>query len=59
MTADGEVKRALVIVAHPDDADLHAGGTLARWVDEGYHVHLIVATSGFPLAEGFKRLLPG
>jgi len=42
----GDAKRALVIIAHPDDADVHAGGTLARWVDEGYEVHLIVATSG-------------
>jgi LmbE family N-acetylglucosaminyl deacetylase len=46
MTADGGVKRVLVIVAHPDDAEVHAGGTLARWVDEGRRVHLIVATSG-------------
>lgn len=38
--------RILVITAHPDDADVHAGGTIARWVDEGHDVHLVIATSG-------------
>lgn len=36
----------LVVTAHPDDADVHAGGTLARWVDEGREVHLVCCTSG-------------
>ncbi len=39
-------KRILVLIAHPDDADVHAGGTIARWADEGYDVQLVVATSG-------------
>ncbi len=46
MTEGGAPKRTLVIIAHPDDADVHAGGTLARWVDERHHVHLVVVTSG-------------
>lgn len=45
MTAQGP-KRILAITAHPDDADVHAGGTLARWVDEGHDVRLLVVTSG-------------
>lgn len=39
-------KRVLLITAHPDDADVHAGGTVARWVDEGDDVHAVIATSG-------------
>lgn len=39
-------RRILVLIAHPDDADVHAGGTIARWVDEGADVQLVVATSG-------------
>jgi LmbE family N-acetylglucosaminyl deacetylase len=39
-------KRILVLIAHPDDADVHAGGTIARWADEGHEVQLVVATSG-------------
>jgi LmbE family N-acetylglucosaminyl deacetylase len=36
----------LVIVAHPDDADVHAGGAVARWADEGCDIQLAVVTSG-------------
>jgi LmbE family N-acetylglucosaminyl deacetylase len=45
MTAE-EKKRILLITAHPDDADVHAGGTIARWVEEGHDVHSVIATSG-------------
>ena len=38
--------RILVMTAHPDDADIMAGGTMARWVDEGHEVHLVVFTRG-------------
>lgn len=41
-----EKKRILLITAHPDDADMHAGGTIARWVDEGHEVSSVIATSG-------------
>jgi len=43
---DSGARRVLVITAHPDDADVHAGGTLAHWIDEGDEIHLVVATSG-------------
>lgn len=37
---------ALAIYAHPDDADVACGGTLARWAKAGAAVHLIVCTDG-------------
>lgn len=45
MTADAR-KRVLLVTAHPDDADMHAGGTIARWVDDGHEVWSVIATSG-------------
>lgn len=33
-------------MAHPDDAEFGAGGTLATWVDEGFTVTLLVCTRG-------------
>jgi LmbE family N-acetylglucosaminyl deacetylase len=37
---------ALAIYAHPDDADVSCGGTLARWVREGCEVHVLLCTTG-------------
>ncbi len=39
-------KRVLVIAAHPDDAEFTSGGSLARWVSQGWTVWLAVCTSG-------------
>jgi LmbE family N-acetylglucosaminyl deacetylase len=36
----------LAIVAHPDDAEWYAGGTLARYAAEGATVYIAVATDG-------------
>jgi LmbE family N-acetylglucosaminyl deacetylase len=36
----------LVMTAHPDDADIMAGGTLVRWIDEGHDVHSVIFTRG-------------
>ena len=36
----------LGIYAHPDDAEISAGGTLAKWVAAGRDVHLLVLTNG-------------
>jgi len=36
----------LAVYAHPDDADVGCGGTLARWAKGGTAVHLIVCTDG-------------
>jgi len=38
--------RALVLFAHPDDAEFGSGGTVARWVREGTEVHYVCATDG-------------
>lgn len=36
----------LGVFAHPDDAEIAAGGTMASWVDAGREVHLLVLTNG-------------
>ena len=36
----------LAVYAHPDDADVACGGSLARWAKAGSVVHLIVCTDG-------------
>jgi len=36
----------LVVMAHPDDAEFSAGGTLARWTDAGVRVTYCVCTDG-------------
>jgi LmbE family N-acetylglucosaminyl deacetylase len=41
-----DVERVLVLVAHPDDVDFGAAGTIARWVDEGLEVAYCLATRG-------------
>ena len=37
---------ALVVVAHPDDAEFQCGGTLAKWSAAGSVVHHLVLTDG-------------
>lgn len=39
-------ERALVIVAHPDDADFGVAGTIAAWVRAGTTARLVCCTSG-------------
>ena len=36
----------LAVYAHPDDADVACGGSLARWAKQGASVHLVVCTDG-------------
>ncbi len=43
--ADGPLT-AMVIVAHPDDAEFLCGGTVAKWCAEGWTVYYVLATSG-------------
>jgi LmbE family N-acetylglucosaminyl deacetylase len=40
------MKRALAVMAHPDDVDFWASGTVAGWVDSGVHVTYLIATGG-------------
>lgn len=37
---------ALVLFAHPDDAEYMCGGTVAKWAREGCAVHYVVVTDG-------------
>lgn len=39
-------KTVLALVPHPDDAEFFAGGTLARWAEEGCRVVIAVASDG-------------
>lgn len=39
-------RSAIVLFAHPDDAEFMCGGTVARWAREGCEVHYVVATDG-------------
>ena len=39
-------KKAMVIMAHPDDAEFACAGTVARWVKEGAEVAYVLCTSG-------------
>lgn len=38
--------RVLAVYAHPDDAEVSCGGTLARWAKAGAEVHVVVCTQG-------------
>jgi LmbE family N-acetylglucosaminyl deacetylase len=37
---------ALAVYAHPDDADVSCGGTLARWAGAGARVHVLICARG-------------
>jgi LmbE family N-acetylglucosaminyl deacetylase len=41
-----ELKRVLVIAAHPDDPEFGAGGTIAKWAQAGKQVTYVLLTSG-------------
>lgn len=43
---DRDIERVLAVMAHPDDADFGAGGTLATWSDGGIAVTLLCLTRG-------------
>jgi LmbE family N-acetylglucosaminyl deacetylase len=45
-TADSEIERILVVVAHPDDIDFGAGGTVAAWAKAGREVTELICTRG-------------
>ena len=44
--ADSEIKRVLVISAHPDDSDFGASGTIAQCVKKGIEVSYVFCTNG-------------
>jgi len=38
--------RVLVVMAHPDDAEFGAAGTVAKWAKEGRQVTYLILTDG-------------
>ena len=46
MSASPRFRSALILFAHPDDAEFMCGGTVARWAGEGTEVHYVVVTDG-------------
>src|SRR5437879_5970438 len=53
---DSEVKRVLAVMAHPDDIDFSAAGTIAVWTDKGIEVAYLMVTDGD--AGGFDPAVP-
>ncbi len=45
-TVDDGKLRIVVFGAHPDDAEIRAGGTAAKWAAAGHHVLLVSVTNG-------------
>lgn len=46
MAEETDVKRALVLAAHPDDIDFGAAGTVATWTEAGIAVSYCLVTDG-------------
>jgi LmbE family N-acetylglucosaminyl deacetylase len=46
MGTEGDIKRILVVAAHPDDLETSCGGTMALLVDAGVEVALLLGTDG-------------
>lgn len=46
MAEEFERRRVLVVVAHPDDAEFSAGGTIAHWTSQGREVRYLIVTDG-------------
>jgi LmbE family N-acetylglucosaminyl deacetylase len=44
--ADADPARVLAVYAHPDDPEISAGGTLARWASAGAEVSVLITTRG-------------
>ncbi len=45
-TPNNSTRKYLLITAHPDDAELSSGGSVACWVREGHQVSYVVCTTG-------------
>jgi LmbE family N-acetylglucosaminyl deacetylase len=43
---DDDIQCVMVVMAHPDDPEFGAGGTIAKWAQEGKEVIYVVVTSG-------------
>lgn len=56
MADDAQVRRVLVVTAHPDDVDFGAAGTVAGWTEAGIEVSYCIVTDGD--AGGFDPAVP-
>jgi LmbE family N-acetylglucosaminyl deacetylase len=45
-TSDGQPRRLMAVSAHPDDMEFGCGGTIAKWVREGWEACLVICTDG-------------
>ena len=52
---NGEYKRALVIAAHPDDADLGVGGTISKLSLNGWEIRYLIVTDGAKGTNDIKK----
>lgn len=41
-----EIKRGMIIVAHPDDGEFGAAGTIALWASQGIEMTYVICTDG-------------
>jgi LmbE family N-acetylglucosaminyl deacetylase len=53
---DQDVRRVLAVMAHPDDVDFSAAGSVATWTDKGIEVTYLIVTDGD--AGGFDPSVP-
>lgn len=56
MLEDCDVERVLAVMAHPDDVDFGAAGTIAQWTKAGIEVSYCIVTNGD--AGGFDEDVP-
>jgi LmbE family N-acetylglucosaminyl deacetylase len=46
VTEQEQNKVAMVVMAHPDDAEFGSAGTVAKWAREGWDVYYVICTDG-------------
>ena len=51
------IERAMVVTAHPDDAETGAGGTVAELVRQGAEITYLIVTSG-NMGSGDRTMTP-
>lgn len=51
-----ESRNILCVIAHPDDLELMAGGSIARWIQEGAIVNVLTFTNGVWISPDGKMM---